>query len=82
VALDIILTGVVCVQGPSGTHFILFCRVRPNDVGLRTLADTRPTVEDGATFWTKVICVNVLHASDSSVGVGQDGHWVSRMRIG
>ena len=46
--------------------FMLFRGVRSDDVGLWAPAAARATAEDGATFWTKVVGVDV-RASDRTL---------------
>ena len=47
--------------------FMLFRGVCSDDVGLWAPAAVRATAEDGATFWTKVVGVDVVRASDSTL---------------
>ena len=49
--------------------FMLFRGVRSDDVGLWAQTATRATEEDGATFWTKVGCVDGVRVSDHTSGV-------------
>jgi hypothetical protein len=46
---------------------MLFRGVRLDDVGLWAPAAARATVEDGATFWTEVVGVDAVHASDRTL---------------
>ncbi len=46
---------------------MLFRGVCSDDVGLWTPAAARTTVEDGATFWTNVIGVDAVRASDRTL---------------
>jgi len=47
--------------------FMLFRGVRSDDVGLWAPAAARATAEDGATFWTKVVGVDAVRASDRTL---------------
>ena len=47
--------------------FMLFRGVRSDDVGLWAQAVARATEEDGATFWTKVVGVDAVRASDHTL---------------
>jgi hypothetical protein len=47
--------------------FMLFCGVCSDDVGLWAQAAARATEEDGATFWTKVVGVDVARVSDRTL---------------
>jgi hypothetical protein len=47
--------------------FMLFRGVRPDDVGLWAPAATRATAEVGATFWTEVVGVDAVRASDRTL---------------
>jgi hypothetical protein len=47
--------------------FMLFRGVCAEDVGLWAPAAARATAEDGATFWTKVVGVDSVRASDHTL---------------
>jgi hypothetical protein len=47
--------------------FMLFRGVSSDDVGLWAPAAARATAEDGATFWTKVVGVDAVRASDRTL---------------
>ena len=47
--------------------FMLFRGVRSDDVDLWAQAAARATEEDGATFWTKVVGVDAVRASDHTL---------------
>ena len=47
--------------------FMLFRGVRSDDVDLWAQAAARTTEEDGATFWTKVVGVDAMRASDHTL---------------
>jgi hypothetical protein len=47
--------------------FMLFRGVPADDVGLWEAAAGRATAEDGATFWTKVVGVDAVRASDRTL---------------
>jgi hypothetical protein len=44
--------------------FMLFRGVAADDLGLWEQAATRATAEDGATFWARVVGVDLARASD------------------
>jgi hypothetical protein len=47
--------------------FMLFRGVRADDVGFWDAAAARATAGDGATFWTKVVGVDPVRASDRTL---------------
>ena len=47
--------------------FMLFRGVRSDNVGVWALAAARATAEDGATFWTKVVGVDAVRASNRTL---------------
>ena len=47
--------------------FMLFRGVRPDDVGHWEPAATRATAEDGASFWSDVVGVDTVRASDRTL---------------
>ncbi|KAI0262264.1 hypothetical protein BGY98DRAFT_1050617 [Russula aff. rugulosa BPL654] len=47
--------------------FMLFCGVRPDDVGLWVPAAARAAADDGATFWSNVVGVDAVRASDRTL---------------
>jgi hypothetical protein len=47
--------------------FMLFRGVHPDDVGLWAQAAARATAEDSTTFWTEVVGVNAMRASDRTL---------------
>jgi len=44
--------------------FMLFRGVSPEDLGHWAPAAARATAEDGATFWTEVVGIDAVRASD------------------
>jgi hypothetical protein len=47
--------------------FMLFRGVRLDNVGVWASVVARATVEDGAAFWMKVVCVDAVRASDHTL---------------
>ena len=47
--------------------FILFRGIRPDDVALWEPAATRAAAEDGTTFWSDVVGVDPVRASDRTL---------------
>jgi hypothetical protein len=47
--------------------FMLFRGVRADDVGLWAAASARAAAEDGATFWSDVVGVDPVRASDRTL---------------
>jgi hypothetical protein len=47
--------------------FMLFRGICSEDVGLWSPAAARATAEDGATFWTKIVGVDAVRASDRTL---------------
>ena len=47
--------------------FMLFRGVRPDDVGLWAPAAARAAADDGATFWSNIVGVDAVRASDRNL---------------
>jgi ubiquitin C len=47
--------------------FMLFRGVSPDDLGFWAPAAARATAEDGATFWTEIVGVDAMRASDRTL---------------
>lgn len=67
------------------TKFLMPSAESANDVGLWAPAAARTTVEDSATFWTKVVGVDAVRSFDITFRLfawGRDGSRVSHVRTG
>ena len=51
--------------------FMLFRTVLPADLRLSTTAAARAAAEDGAIFWTRVVGVDAVRASDHRIPVAR-----------